>query len=112
MSGLRHDIGHGQQPIRASTGLARYAVAVTILPGVAAGHPVTAQAGADVLAAGGHAVDAAVAMMLVSCATEMIFTGLAGGGFATVYDAARRVTRCVDFFVSVPGISGGTAHAA
>ena len=85
---------------------------MTILSGVAAGHPVTAQAGADVLAAGGHAVDAAVAMMLVSCATEMIFTGLAGGGFATVYDADERITRCVDFFVSVPGVSGGTAHAA
>ena len=69
---------------------ARYAVAVTILPGVAAGHPVTAQAGADALAAGGHAVDAAVAMMLVSCAAEMIFTGLGGGGFATVYDAATQ----------------------
>ena len=61
---------------------------VRILPGVAAGHPVTAQAGADVLAAGGHAVDAAVAMMLVSCAAETLFTGLGGGGFATVYDAA------------------------
>ena len=86
---------------------ARYAVAVTILPGVAAGHVVTAQAGADVLAAGGHAVDAAVAMMLVSCAAETIFTGLGGGGFATVYDAETRTVRCVDFFVSVPGLGGG-----
>ena len=108
MSGLGHDIGHGQQPIRASTG-ARYAVAVTILPGVAAGHVVTAQAGADALAAGGHAVDAAVTMMLVSCAAETIFTGLGGGGFATVYDAETRTVRCVDFFVSVPGLGGGRA---
>ena len=44
--------------------------------------------GADILNKGGSAVDAAVAMMLVSCAAETIFTGLGGGGFATVYDAA------------------------
>ena len=57
--------------------------------GVAAGHPTTAEAGADVLNRGGNAVDAAVAMMLVSCAAETIFTGQGGGGFATVYDAVR-----------------------
>ena len=44
--------------------------------GVAAGHPSTARAGADMLSRGGSAVDAAVAMMLVSCAAEAIFTGL------------------------------------
>ena len=36
---------------------------------------------------------AAVAMMLVSCAAETIFTGLGGGGFATVYDAATTQVR-------------------
>ena len=77
-----------------------------IRPGVAAGHRSTAHAGAEVLARGGNAVDAAVAMMLVSCAAETIFTGLAGGGFATLYDATRRQVRCVDFFVSVPGLGG------
>src|SRR3712207_6003553 len=75
--------------------------------GVAAGHPATAQAGAAILERGGNAVDAAVAMMLVSCAAETIFTGLGGGGFATVYDATTREVRCVDFFVAVPGLSGG-----
>ena len=74
--------------------------------GVAAGHPSTAQAGADILSRGGSAVDAAVAMMLVSCAAETIFTGLGGGGFATVYDAATTQVRCLDFFVSVPGLGG------
>lgn len=75
--------------------------------GVAAGHRSTAQAGADILSRGGSAVDAAVAMMLVSCAAETIFTGLSGGGFATVYDADTRQVRCVDFFVAVPGLGGG-----
>lgn len=58
------------------------------------------------LAAGGSAADAAVAMMLVSCSAETIFTGLGGGGFAVHHDAARQETRCVDFFVSVPGLDG------
>jgi gamma-glutamyltranspeptidase / glutathione hydrolase len=45
-------------------------------------------------------------MMLVSCASETIFTGLGGGGFATVYDAATTQVRCLDFFVAVPGLGG------
>ena len=80
--------------------------------GVAAGHPSTAQAGADILSRGGSAVDAAVAMMLVSCAAETIFTGLGGGGFATVYDAATAQVRCLDFFVSVPGLGGKLPSSA
>ncbi len=74
--------------------------------GVAAGHRSTAEAGAEILSGGGSAVDAAVAAMLASCAAETIFTGLSGGGFATVYDAATRQVTCVDFFVSVPGLGG------
>jgi len=75
-------------------------------PGVAAGHQSTAQAGAELLAKGGHAVDAAVGMMLVSCAAETIYTGLGGGGFATCYEQATGEVTSVDFFVSVPGLDG------
>jgi gamma-glutamyltranspeptidase/glutathione hydrolase len=75
-------------------------------PGVAAGHRSTAQAGADLLSKGGHAVDAAVGMMLVSCSAETIYTGLGGGGFATCYEQATGEVTCVDFFVSVPGLDG------
>ena len=77
-----------------------------IRTGVAAGHQWTARAGADILIRGGSAVDAAVSMMLVSCASETIFTGLGGGGFATVYDAATTQVRSLDFFVAVPGLGG------
>lgn len=79
--------------------------------GVATGHTATAAAGAAILGRGGGAVDAAVAMMLVSCAAETIFTGLGGGGFATVYEAATASVTCVDFFVAVPGLAGGRAGA-
>ena len=51
-------------------------------------------------------MDAAVGMMLLSCAAETIYTGLGGGGFATCYDQATGEVTCVDFFVSVPGLDG------
>ncbi|GAB3304531.1 gamma-glutamyltranspeptidase [Epidermidibacterium keratini] len=73
---------------------------------VAAGHQVTADVGRDVLLAGGSAADAGVAMMLASCVAETVFTGIGGGGFATYYDAKADEVRCVDFFVTIPGLGG------
>ena len=78
----------------------------TIPAGVAAGHPATAAAGMAILAAGGSAADSAAAMILAGCVAETIFAGLAGGGFATWYDAHRRTVTCLDFFVAVPGLDG------
>jgi gamma-glutamyltranspeptidase/glutathione hydrolase len=46
---------------------------------VAAGNPVTAEVGAEILRQGGTAVDAAAAMVLASCVAETVFTGLGGG---------------------------------
>ena len=79
---------------------------MSIVPGVAAGHPATARAGAEILQRGGSAADAAVAMTLVSCAAETIFTGLSGGGFAIHYDAGSRTATCLNFFVQIPGTTG------
>lgn len=73
---------------------------------VAAGHPRTARVGRDVLADGGSAGDAVAAMILAGCVAETIFTGLGGGGFATVYTAATHSVECLDFFVAVPGLDG------
>jgi gamma-glutamyltranspeptidase / glutathione hydrolase len=68
---------------------------------VAAGHPLTAQAGARVLREGGNAVDAAVGAMLASFATEPLLTGLGAGGHMLV--AGGGVTPTVlDFFVQAP----------
>jgi gamma-glutamyltranspeptidase / glutathione hydrolase len=71
---------------------------------VAAGHRLTAKAGARVLEAGGNAVDAAVAAALVSWVAESPLTGPGAGGFMLVHRARDRSTRVFDFFVSVPGL--------
>ncbi|TML94752.1 MAG: gamma-glutamyltransferase [Actinobacteria bacterium] len=71
---------------------------------VAAGHRLTAQAGASVLEAGGNAVDAAVAAALVSWVAESPLTGPGSGGFMLVHRARDRSTRVFDFFVAVPGL--------
>ena len=69
---------------------------------VAAGHPETARAGADVLRAGGNAVDAAVAAVLASLAAETLLTGLAAGGYMLVALPGTE-PRLLDFFVEAPG---------
>jgi gamma-glutamyltranspeptidase / glutathione hydrolase len=73
---------------------------------VAAGHPLTAEAGARVLREGGNAVDAAVAAVLTSFVTESPLTGLGAGGFMLVHDPEREDV-LLDFFVEVPGRSRG-----
>ena len=69
---------------------------------VAAGHPLTAQAGADVLRGGGNAVDAAVAAVLMSFVAESPLTGPGAGGFMLVH--ARGESHLLDFFVAAPGL--------
>jgi gamma-glutamyltranspeptidase / glutathione hydrolase len=71
-------------------------------PGVAAGHPATAEAGLRILQEGGSAADAAVAASLASCVAETVMTGLAGGGHAIWFDAASGEAQLLDFFVTVP----------
>src|SRR3954454_10319141 len=69
---------------------------------VAAGHPLTAEAGADVLRAGGNAVDAAVAGVLMSFVTESPLTGPGAGGFMLVHTPGGD-DHLLDFFVAAPG---------
>jgi gamma-glutamyltranspeptidase/glutathione hydrolase len=69
---------------------------------VAAGHALTAGAGADVLRAGGNAVDAALAAMLTSFVAEPLLTGLGAGGYMLV-SAPDREPVLLDFFVEAPG---------
>jgi len=71
---------------------------------VAAGHPVTAEAGAQVLREGGNAVDAAVCAALASFAAESPLTGFGAGGFMMVHRGEETVL--LDFFVAAPGADG------
>jgi gamma-glutamyltranspeptidase/glutathione hydrolase len=78
-------------------------------PGIAAGHPATADAGFGVLEDGGTAADAAVAASLASCVAETVMTGLAGGGHAIWFDGKSGEVRLLDFFVTVPGLESHRA---
>ncbi|MBS1880961.1 MAG: gamma-glutamyltransferase [Actinobacteria bacterium] len=91
---------------------------------VAAGHPETAAAGAEVLGAGGNAVDAAVAAVLASFAVESPLTGFGAGGYMMVASQGGRPgssrgesdrdapsagapeITLIDFFVAAPGLDG------
>ena len=71
---------------------------------VAAGHPLTAEAGAGVLREGGNAVDAAVCAVLASFAVESPLTGFGAGGYMMVHHGEETVL--IDFFVAAPGLDG------
>jgi gamma-glutamyltranspeptidase/glutathione hydrolase len=71
---------------------------------IAAGHPLTAEAGAWALAEGGNAVDACVAAAAVSWVTESPLTGPGAGGFMLVHRARDGHDLLLDFFVAVPGL--------
>jgi gamma-glutamyltranspeptidase/glutathione hydrolase len=71
---------------------------------VAAGHPLTAEAGARTLADGGNAVDACVTAALVAWVAESPLTGPGAGGFMLVHRPGDRRDTLLDFFVAVPGL--------
>lgn len=76
---------------------------------IAAGHPRTAQAGADVLRAGGNAVDAAIAAVCVSLTAESSLTSLGGGGYMLVSIPGGEDV-LLDFFVEAPGRGADDAN--
>ncbi len=83
---------------------------------IAAGHPLSAQAGAGILESGGNAVDACVAAAFAAWVAESPLTGPGAGGFALVAPADGRPPRVADFFVATPGLGlpaepGAEMHA-
>ncbi len=77
---------------------------------VAAGHALTVQAAAEILRAGGNAVDAAVAAAWMACVVEPVLASPGGGGFAMVHApgggadvAGMGETAVCDFFAQTPG---------
>jgi gamma-glutamyltranspeptidase/glutathione hydrolase len=53
---------------------------------VVAKHPLAAEAGIDILKAGGNAMDAAVAMAFVMCVVKPMMTGIGGIGYVVAHD--------------------------
>src|SRR2546422_8469901 len=79
---------------------------------IAAGHRLTAEAGAEILAEGGNAVDACLAAAFASWVAESTLTGPGAGGFLLVHRARDRTTRVLDFYVAIPGLGLGRRHTA
>lgn len=69
---------------------------------VAAQHWLAAGTGAEVLAAGGNAVDAAVATALALNAVEPWMSGLGGNGYLVIWSAAERRAFALNFQGQVP----------
>ncbi|AOF90764.1 gamma-glutamyltransferase [Sinorhizobium sp. RAC02] len=76
-----------------ATGLAAAKVVTAKEHMVAAAHPLAAEAGEKVLAEGGSAIDAMIAVQTVLGLVEPQSSGLGGGAFLLYYDAgAKRIT--------------------
>ena len=63
---------------------------------VVAAHPLAAEAGREILRAGGNAIDAMVTVQLVLGLVEPQSSGLGGGAFLVHYDAATKELETVD----------------
>jgi gamma-glutamyltranspeptidase/glutathione hydrolase len=71
--------------------------------GVAAANPYAVDAGLEILAAGGSAVDAAVAVQAMLGLVEPQSSGIGGGAFLLSYDAATRKITAFDGREAAPG---------
>ncbi|MGH8518149.1 MAG: gamma-glutamyltransferase, partial [Panacagrimonas sp.] len=75
------------------------AAAAQLRPGahaVASAHPLATEAGLEMLAAGGNAFDAAVAISSTLAVVEPTGSGLGGGGFWLLHRASDRFETMID----------------
>jgi gamma-glutamyltranspeptidase/glutathione hydrolase len=73
---------------------------------VAVSHPLAAQAGYDILAAGGNAIDAAAAIFFALNVVEPQFLGIGGGGFMMIHLARTGETFAIDSREKTPAAGG------
>jgi gamma-glutamyltranspeptidase/glutathione hydrolase len=69
---------------------------------VAAQSAGAAAVGAEILAEGGNAIDAAVATAMALCITEPWMSGLGGCGYLVTYQAASGAVEVIDFSTTAP----------
>lgn len=79
------------------------------LAGIAAGHGLSAQAGAEILQEGGTAADAVIAALFAACVCEPILASPGGGGFALIATPDTKPS-CLDFFVQTPRVPCGDRY--
>ncbi len=75
---------------------------------VSVSHPLAAKAGADVLARGGNAIDAAAAIQFMLNVVEPQFSGIGGGGFMMVHLARHDRTFAIDAREKAPAAATPT----
>ena len=97
---LPSGVNAADAPVRASNAM------------IAAAHPAAAEAGARILAAGGAAVDAAIAAQMVLGLVEPESSGIGGGGFLLHYDAARDSVESYDGRETAPAAVDETLFLA
>ena len=69
---------------------------------VAAKHPLAAEAGLNVLKAGGNAVDAAITTAFSMGVLEPYMNGIGGGGFMVYHEASTGKNYFLDYFMPAP----------
>jgi gamma-glutamyltranspeptidase/glutathione hydrolase len=70
---------------------------------IASAHPLATRAGCDVLAQGGSAFDAAIAVTATLAVVEPFSSGIGGGGFYLLHRAADRLEVFIDARETAPG---------
>ncbi|MDE0229582.1 MAG: gamma-glutamyltransferase, partial [Spirochaetaceae bacterium] len=70
---------------------------------VASNHPLASAAGAEMLALGGNAFDAAVATAFALSVVEPMMVGPFGAGFVTIHDGATGECTVIDNYSTAPG---------
>ena len=79
---------------------------------VSTGHPLATEAGLSILAAGGNAFDAAVAIAAALNVVEPMMSGLGGYGTILVYDAKSRRTRFLNSSGRIPAAVNSDVYRA